>query len=364
MRVALVGTGFMGRAHSNAWSQVKHFFDVPFDIDRALLCARDRARLEQMAATWGWREIATDWRAVIGRKDIDAVDIATPNALHGPIAIAAAESGKIVLCEKPLAISLDEARRMVDAARAVRTMLWHNYRRVPAISFARRLVEEERLGRIFHYRATYLQETGNDPTRPVNWKTRRAEAGPGVIGDLMSHVVDTALWLNGPIREITALSQTFVPGRDVEDAALALVRFENDSLGSFEATRYAVGWRNANMFSIHGSKGMLAFNLEDMNHLTFLDATEPRNLQGQRSVITTGPDHPYWRNFWKPGHVVGYEHTFIAALGDFLEAVANDKPFHPDFVDGLAIQTVLDAIERSSEDGRWTRVGGSLIADN
>jgi predicted dehydrogenase len=235
-------------------------------------------------------------------------------------------------------------------------MVWFNYRRVPAISYARRLVEEGHIGQVFHYRATYLQEWGNDPTRPPGWKTDKTQAGSGVLGDLLSHLIDTALWLNGPIREVAAMQHTFAPGRDVDDATLLLARFENSSVGTFEATRYAVGCRNRNAFQIHGAGGMLRFNLEDFNHLEFLDATEPRNLQGARNMLVTGPDQPYASNFWKPGHVIGYEHTFIAALGDFLGALAEGQPFHPDFEDAQKVQLVLAAVERSAAAQAFTPV--------
>jgi predicted dehydrogenase len=354
LRIALIGTGFMGRVHSNAWAQVPHFFDVPFELERRVVCARDQAKLARIASTWGWAEASTDWRAVVQRSDVDAVDVAVPNALHAPIAIAAAEAGKVVLCEKPLASSEEEAAHMVAAARGVRTMVWYNYRRVPAVAFARQLVDEGRIGRVFHYRATYLQQHGNDPTRPPSWKTDKALAGSGALGDLFSHLVDTALHLNGPIAEVSALAQTFQPGREVDDACLALARFANGSVGTFEATRYAVGCVNRNAFQIHGSRGMLGFDLEDMNHLLVHDATEPPPIQGARRVLVTGPGHPYASRFWKPGHVVGYEHTFIAALGDFLESLGSGAPFHPDFEDGLAVQRVLSAVERSATARAWT----------
>lgn len=356
LRIALLGQGFMGRAHSNAFRQLKHFFHVPFDLDCRVICGRDAARLAAMAATWGWAETATDWRAVVGRSDIDVVDIAVPNALHAPIALAAAEAGKIVWCEKPMAVSAAEGARMAAAARRVPTMVWYNYRRVPAVAFSRQLIEEGRLGRIFHYRAVYLQEWGNDPARPPNWKTDKAEAGSGVLGDLLSHLVDTALWLNGGIREVTAMQATFAEGRAVDDATLALARMENGSVGSFEASRYATGCRNRNGFEIHGSGGMLRFTLEDLNRLEFLDAADAASLRGPRQLLVTGPDHPYAGNFWKPGHIIGYEHTFIAALADFLSALARGEPFHPNFDDGQQVQQVLDAAERSARSGRWEPV--------
>lgn len=348
LNIAIIGQGSMGRAHSNAYRQVNHFFEAPYQPQLKVICGRNRTGLEKMAATWGWEEVSTDWRSVIERRDIDVIDVATPNGLHAEMAIAAAEAGKIVFCEKPLAVSPEQALQMVEATRRVPNMVWFNYRRVPAIAFTRRLIEEDRIGRVFHYRATYLQEWGNDPTRPPGWKLQKSHAGSGVLGDLLSHLVDTALYLNGPIAEVSALMHTFAPGRDVDDATLAMARFENGSLGSFEATRYAVGCKNRNAFEIHGSKGMARFDLEDLNRLEFHDAADARNLQGARRLLVTGPDHPYSSNFWKPGHIIGYEHTFIAALGDFLAALENREPFHPNFEDGLAVERVLAAVAASA----------------
>jgi predicted dehydrogenase len=360
LNIAIIGQGSMGRAHSNAYHQVNHFFETPYEPRLKVICGRDQVRLEKMAATWGWGEISTDWRSVIDRKDIDVIDVATPNWLHAEMSIAAAESGKIVLCEKPLAVSTEQAIRMAEAARGVRNMVWFNYRRVPAIAFTRRLIEEGRLGDVFHYRATYLQEWGNDPTRPPGWKLQKSDAGSGVLGDLLSHLIDTALYLNGPLTEVSGMMHTFEPGREVDDATLLLARFANGSVGSFEATRYAVGCKNRNAFEIHGSKGMVRFDLEDLNRLEFFDATDARNVQGARRLLVTGPDQPYAANFWKPGHIIGYEHTFIAALGDFLPALESGAPFHPDFEDGLAVQKVLGAVEASAIlNGAFTRISGS-----
>jgi predicted dehydrogenase len=346
----------MGKAHSNAFRQAPCFFDLPYDLDLAVLCAQDEPRLAAMAARWGWRETATDWRSVVGRRDIDIVDIAVPNHLHAPVALAAAAGGKMIWCEKPLANSLEESEAMCQAASGLWTLVWYNYRRVPAVAFARQLVEQGRLGHAFHYRATYLQEWGNDPTRPPNWKVRRAEAGSGVLGDLLSHSIDTALWLNGPIVEVEAMQRTFSEARDIDDATLALARFENGSVGTFEATRFATGARNRNSFEIHGTRGALRFDLEDMNRLEFVDATCDRNLQGPRSLLVTGPDHPYWTNFWKPAHVIGYEHTFIAAVADFVTALASNAPYSPDFEDAHRVQIVLDAIARAAGTGSRTAI--------
>jgi predicted dehydrogenase len=355
--VAMIGQGFMGRAHSNAFHQVSHFFDTPFHLQLKVICGRDRAKLDVMASQWGWTEVETDWRAVVDRQDIQAVDIAVPNALHAPIAIAAAQAGKIVLCEKPLAMSLEEAMTMAKAVGHVPNLVWFNYRRVPAVAFAKKLVDEGRIGQAFHYRAVYLHQSGNDPARALAWRYNRAQAGSGALGDLLSHSLDLALHLNGPITELMAMTHTFFPGRDVDDAVVLMARFANGSIGSFEASRFAVGWRNRNAFEINGARGMLRFNLEKMNLLEFYDATESPNLQGSRDILVTGPDHPYAENFWKPGHIIGYEHTFIATLGDFLAALARQEQFHPNFDDAVAVQRVLDAVGRSADSRNWVAVG-------
>ncbi len=360
LNVALIGYGFMGRAHSNAYCQVGHFFDPPFQIRRKVVCGRHRAGAEELARVWGWDEVATDWQEVVTRPDIDLIDIATPNILHAPIALAAAAAGKMILCEKPLAASLADARVMTAAVgrAGVANMVWFNYRRVPAIAFARDLIERGAIGRLFHYRATYLQEWGNDPTRPITWKLSRAEAGSGANGDLNSHLVDTALWLAGPITEVSALMTTFVPQRgdfqvDIDDATAALARFASGAMGYFEATRFAVGCRNRNGFEIHGEKGMLRFNLEEFNHLEYTDAAQDPSLRGPRRLLISGPGHPYVAHYWKPGHVIGYEHTFTSALADFLSALDKDEPVHPNFEDALRVQEVLEAVETSAKTRQW-----------
>jgi predicted dehydrogenase len=356
LNIAMIGTGFIAKAHSNAFRQVGHFFDVPYDLNLKVVCGRNQEKLEAAAAQWGWAETATDWQAVVQRPDIDIVDIAVPNLLHAPIAIAAAKAGKIVLCEKPLATSLAEAESMAVALRQVPCLVWFNYRRIPAVAFAKRLIGEGRLGQTYHYRATYLNQSGNDPKKTNTWRYRRSEAGMGAAGDLLSHSIDSALYLNGPITELSAMTHTFAPGRDVDDATLLLVSFANGSIGTFEATRYGVGCRNRKTFEINGSKGMLRFNLDEMNQLEFLDATEPPNLQGVRNLSVTGPDHPYSENFWKPGHIVGYEHTFIATLGDFLGKLDRQRPSHTDLDAAVAVQRVLDAMERSAAARRWVKL--------
>jgi predicted dehydrogenase len=356
LNIAMIGTGSMGKAHSNAFRQVTHFFDVPYELVLKVVCGRNRAKLDAAAAQWGWEEVATDWQAVVTRPDIDVVDIAVPNALHAPIAIAAAKAGKIVWCEKPLAASLSEAESMAQAIGQIPNLVWFNYRRIPAVVFAKRLVDEGRLGQTFHYRALYLNQSGNDPSKAGTWRYKRAEAGLGAAGDLLSHSIDSALYLNGPIAELTAMTQTFVSGRDVDDATYFLARYANGSVGTFEATRYGVGCRNRHAFEINGSKGMLRFNLEEMNQLEFFDAAETPNQQGMRNIMVTGPDHPYSQNFWKPGHIIGYEHTFIATLGDFLGALARKESRYPDFNDAVSVQRVLDAAERSAVSREWVRL--------
>jgi predicted dehydrogenase len=356
LNVAMVGSGFIGKVHSNAFRQVGHFFEAPYEVVCKVICGRNRAKLETAASQWGWSENETDWQKIVLRKDIDAIDIAVPNALHSTIAIAAAEAGKIVLCEKPLASSLEEAERMTKAVQRTPNMVWFNFRRVPAVVFAKQLITEGRVGQTFHYRALYLNQSGNDPNKANTWRYKRSEAGMGAAGDLLSHSIDIALYLNGPIKELSALMHTFAPGRDVDDATLLMARFANGSIGTFEATRYGVGCQNRNTFEVNGSKGMLGFTLDEMNQLDFFDATEPANLQAKRSISVTAVDHPYGKNFWKPGHVLGYEHPFIATLGDFLNSIKTQEPFHVNFEDALAVQRVLHAIEQSSASGGWVSV--------
>jgi predicted dehydrogenase len=359
LNVAMIGTGFIANVHSNAFRQVGHFFDIPFDLCRRVICGRDRTKLEKISSRWGWNETETDWRKVVARKDIDAIDIAVPNALHSAIAIAAAEAGKIILCEKPLASSLEEAERMAKAAQRIPNAVWFNYRRIPAVVLAKQLLTEGRIGEVFHYRALYLNQSGNDPSKGNTWRYKRSEAGMGAAGDLLSHCLDIALYLNGGIEELSAMMHTFAPHRDVDDATLLLARFANGSIGTFEATRYGVGCQNRNAFEVNGSKGMLGFTLDEMNQLNFVDATDPARLQGARNISVTALDHPYGKNFWKPGHILGYEHPFIATLGDFLNSVARHEPFHANFEDALAVQRVLHAVEKSSSSRTWVDVNRS-----
>ena len=369
LNIALIGTGFMGKAHSNAYAQVGHFFPRVRKVCRKVVCGRNRARLEALAHAWEWQETETDWRRIVGRKDIGVVDICTPNYLHAEMAIAAAEAGKMVLCEKPLANTLAEAKAMAAAAAKVPNFVWFNYRRVPAVLLVRRLLEERRLGRIYQYRAQYLQQWGPDPSRPRNWKMAKRTAGSGVNGDLNSHLLDTAMMLLGPIRELSATLETFLgekpdparPGQtyavDIDDAVLVQARFASGVLGTFEATRFATGYQNDNSFAVHGERGMLEFHFEDMNRLEFADAGDDPDLRGRRKILAPSPGPPEDPHYWRPGHPIGYEHTFISSLADFLAGLDSGDPARPTFDDGLRVQRVLTAIEASAAQRSWVETG-------
>ncbi len=368
LNVAMIGYKFMGKAHSNAWRQVGRFFDLPFEPVLKVLCGRDAAGVEHAARAFGWEEAATSWEDVVGRDDIDVVDVCTPGDTHEPIAIGAAEAKKVVFCEKPLANTVDEAERMLDAARAngVIHMLCHNYRRAPAVTLAKRLIEEGRIGRIHHYRGTYLQDWIVDPSFPRVWRLEKSKAGSGALGDIGSHSIDLARYLVGEITEVSGLLETFVRERplpedpsktgpvDVDDAALALVRFENGAIGTIEGTRFAPGRKNYNRFEINGSKGSIAFDLERMNELELYVEEGPES--GFRTVLATDASHPYVAGWWPPGHIIGYEHTFTHTVLDLLLAVDKKEVPTPNFEDGVRNQKVLAAIERSAASRTWESV--------
>lgn len=356
LNIAMIGYGFMGRAHSNAFHQAGHFFDLPFQLGLKVVCGRDQAKLRRTAGQWGWEETVADWEAAVGRKDIDVVDICTPNYLHEPIAVAAAQAGKMVLCEKPLANSVDAAERMARATRDVSTLVWFNYRRVPAVMLAHQLIQQGRIGQVYHYRALYLQSWGRTADETA-WRFNPGEAGSGVMGDLLSHSLDLAIWLNGTIRKLSANVRTFVEGRQVDDAVTMQAEFTNGSIGTFEASRFATGNQNRNCFEINGSEGSLEFNLEELNHLNFTDLRDQASIQGRRSILVTGPGHPYVDHFWPSGHVIGYEHTFTATLVDFLQAVAKGERFRADFADAVEVQRLLEAVAASNADQKWIDTG-------
>jgi len=377
LNVGLIGYGFMGRAHSNAYRQVNQFFRLDHHPVLKAVCARKADQAAAFAANWGYESVETDWQKLVERDDIDLIDICSPNNTHLKIAVAAAAAGKIVLCEKPLAMNAEEGAEMVEAVTkaGVANMVWFNYRRVPAVSLAKQIVEEHRIGRPFHYRAVYLQDWTIAEDVPQGgatlWRLDVDVAGSGVTGDLLAHSVDTAIWLNGPIVAVSAATETFVKERvhqetgkkqpvGIDDACMVLARFANGSMGTFESTRYARGRKNYNTFELNGADGSIFFDLEDAHRLQYYEyrkpgvkEKEPSHLAGWRSIHVTNGEHPYMDKWWVPGCTVGYEHTFIHALADFLKGIEDGTPAMPDFADALRTQVVCDAILRSAKSGRW-----------
>jgi predicted dehydrogenase len=370
--VGLVGYKFMGRAHSNAYRQVGRFFDLDLSPRMRAICGRDEVGVRDAAASLGWEGYETDYHRLLERDDIGLVDVATPGNTHHEIAIASLEAGKHVLCEKPLANTLQEAREMLDAARRAGTvnMVCFNYRRAPAVQLAKSLVGDGRLGEIRHWRAAYLQDFILDPELPLIWRFRKEVAGSGALGDIGAHIVDLAHFLVGPIAEVVGATGTFIKERPLEepgggrgevtvdDAAAFLARFENGATGTFEATRLAAGRKNHNYFEINGSRGSVAFDLERMNELqVYLEDDEP-DVKGFRTVLVTEPDHPYMEGWWPPGHIIGYEHTFVHTIKDLLDGIGAGQSPAPTFEDGYRCQAVLEAVERSVESRSWTEPVG------
>jgi len=376
LNIGLIGYGFMGRAHSNAYSKVNHFFDLAYEPVRKAACARKEEKLKPFAGRWGWEGLESDWRKLVKRKDIDAIDICSPNNTHHDIAIAAAEAGKTVLCEKPLAMNGQEALEMTEAVEKanVPNMVWFNYRRVPAISLAKQLIDEGRIGRVYHYRAKYLQDWTISPTVPQGgptlWRLDGDVAGSGVTGDLLAHSIDTAIWLIGGIEKVSAMTEIFVKERPlqeepdkrkpvtIDDACAFLVRFKNGAFGTFESTRYARGRKNQNTFEINGEHGSIYFDLEDAHQLQYFDHRDDSHVHGWRTILVTDSEHPYMGNYWVPGCVIGYEHTFINALADFLRGLETGQAARPTFRDALETQYVCDAVLKSAKTERWETVGG------
>ena len=372
LNIALIGAGFMGKAHSNAWRQVSAFCAPRLTPRLNVICGLLPEQTLATARAFGWAETASDWREVVGRPDIDIVDVCTPGDSHAGIAIAAAQAGKVVLCEKPLANTVKDAERMLAAVEraGVPHMICHNYRRVPAVALARQIIGEGRIGKIRHFRGVYLQDWITNPAFPLVWRLDRRNAGSGALGDIASHVIDLARMLVGEIAEVSGLTETFIktrplpgkPGRKgrvtVDDAAVAMVRFANGAIGSIEATRLASGRKNHNRFEINGSLGSIGFNLERLNELEVYFESDPPALRGFRTVLVTEQTHPHMAAWWPPGHIIGWEHTFTHTVHDLLEAVAGKRVPSPNFRDGVMNQRVLDAIERSSHSRRWVRVKG------
>jgi predicted dehydrogenase len=371
LRVGLIGHGFMGKAHSNAWRQAPRFFDLPAEVKMSTLCGRDAPAVKEAAGRFGWEKTATDWRVVVDDPEIDIIDISTPNDSHAAIALAAAEAGKAILCEKPLARDLSEAKRMTDAVRRARVvnMVCHNYRRLPALALAREMIARGDLGeRLFHFRARYAQDWITNPKFPLVWRLRSRDAGSGSLGDIGSHIIDLGRYLVGEFRVVCGTLETFVkerplPGKrgtrgkvTVDDAVSVLGRFRNGALATLEATRFAPGRKNALTIEINGSEGSLVFDLEEMNRLSFYSTRDPEEKRGFREIIVTEPLHPYVGHWWPPGHLLGYEHSFVHTMADFVRAVVERKNAPPTFADGLANQRVLAAIEQSTRERTWVQI--------
>ncbi|MBU3005562.1 Gfo/Idh/MocA family protein [Paraglaciecola arctica] len=381
LNVALVGTRFMGKAHSNAWSRVDSIFDSAIKPVLKVVCGRDQTSLDSFADRWGWRETSLDWRATIERDDIDIVDISLPTHMHAEVAIAAAKAGKHVFCEKPMSITVKQAQEMVAAVTSAGVVNYinHNYRRMPAVMLAKQLISEGKIGEIYHWRGTYQQDWIIDPNFPLTWHLQKEYAGSGPHGDLNSHSVDLAHFLVGEIDTLSCQTARFIDERPlpatyeaatftagtigeqkgkvtVEDTSLMIVRFANGAMGSFEATRFAAGRKNHNSFEIYGSEGSVIFDLERPNELAFYSRNDEPHMQGFRTILATDPSHPYISKWWPPGHNIGYEHTFVHAVADFLDAISKGNQIHPNFSDGLKTIKVLETALKSSENNQHLKV--------
>jgi myo-inositol 2-dehydrogenase/D-chiro-inositol 1-dehydrogenase len=373
LNIGLVGYGFMGRTHSNAFLQAPRFFDLPRKPVLKAVSARNEERVRKFAANWGYESYTTDWHELVNHKDIDVVDIASPNDTHHDIAIAAAKAGKMVMCEKPLGRTAKEAGAMAQAVESagVPNTVWYNYRRVPAVTLIKQLIDEGKLGRIFHYRAKFLQDWTISRDLPQGgeglWRLDAAVAGSGVTGDLLAHNIDTALWLNGPITEVTAMTETFIKERKhnltgkvepvgIDDASAFLARFQNGSLATFEATRYARGHKALYTLEINGEHASASWDLHDLHRIQYFDHKDEGRVRGWRNIHVTDGDQPYMKHWWVPGLQIGYEHTFIHQFADFVDAVDKGKSLPPTFRDGLATDQVTDAVLKSATTGRWERI--------
>src|SRR6478672_2684376 len=373
LNVGMIGYGFMGRAHSNAYRKVSNFFDLEYQPVLKAACARDAGKIKEFAQKWGYESTETDWKKLVERKDIDAVDICTPNNTHKEIALAAAKAGKMILCEKPLSMDAKEGEEMVLAVESAKVpnTVWYNYRRVPAVTMAKNLIDQGKLGRIFHYRANFLQDWTISADLPQGgtglWRLDVAAAGSGVTGDLLAHCIDTAVWLNGSITGVSAMTETFVKQRKhnltgkvepvgIDDACAFLCRFGNGSLGLFESTRYARGHKALYTLEVNGEHASVKWDLHDLHRLQYFDHRDQGDLRGWRSIHVTDGDHPYMGHWWVPGLQIGYEHTFVHQVADFLENVAKNKPTSPTFREALETQKVCDAVLSSAKTGRWKEI--------
>ena len=375
LRIGLIGCGFMGRTHSNGFKQLQSFFpELIYKPELKVVCCRTLEKVRAFAEQWGYESTETDWRAVIARDDVDAVDICTPNDSHAEIAIAAAARGKMVLCDKPLSRTLEEGNKMVKAIQAagVPNTVWYNYRRLPAVTLAKQIIDSGDLGKIFHYRANFLQDWTISPELPQGgdglWRLDLSVAGSGVTGDLLAHCIDTAMWLNGGIKDVSAMTETFIKERvhqatgkvqkvGIDDACLFHCHFENGSLGLFESTRYARGHKALYTFEINGEHGSLRWDLHDLNRLEYFDHRDESIVRGWRSILVTDGDQPYMKRWWVPGLIIGYEHSFIHQAADFFKSLETGEPCHPTFEDALETEKVCNAVIESANSRRWKDTG-------
>jgi predicted dehydrogenase len=375
-RVGLIGHRFMGRAHSNAWRQAPKFFNLKANVELHTICGRQPAATQAARAQLGWQHATTDWREIVESPLIDIVDIVTPTNSHAEMAIAAVKNGKHVLCEKPMGLDLKQCEQMFAAANKAKVvhMVCHNYRRIPAIALAKKMISEGSLGRIYHFRARYAQDRLADPDFPLSWHLQKETSGSGVHSDINSHLIDLARYLVGEFKDVCGIVNTFIPERPLADSlahgtkkmgkvtapdsAVFIGWMENGVMANLEATRYALGRKNHIEIEINGSKGSICFDFEDMNKLKFYNGADPADRRGFREILVTERDgiQPYVGNWWPPGHGIGYEHTFIHAIADFVNACVEGKSVHPTFEDGLKTQRVLTAVEESSQKGKWVKL--------
>jgi predicted dehydrogenase len=380
LNIGMIGYSFMGKAHSNGFRQLPAFFpELDVKPVMKVICGRNRDAVKDAAETYGWEEYETNWRKLISRDDIDVIDICTPGNQHLPMALAALEAGKHVICEKPLTNTLKEAKELLKAAKKTRkkTLVAFNYRRVPAVALAKQLISEGRIGDIYHWRAVYLQDWIIDPDFPLVWRLQKSKAGSGPHGDLNAHIIDLALHLVGDIDTVVGADTTFIKERPiqettdaalgakggskkgrvtVDDAMMFLARFKNGAMGTFEATRFAAGRRNYNHFEINGSKGSIAFDLQKMGELQYFSRDDEDHIQGFREIIVGEGSQPYVGAWWPPGHIIGWEHTFTHQFRDFFEAISKNRKFSPDFAEGTKVQAVLEAVVDSAKSKKWARV--------
>jgi len=373
LRIGLIGCGFMGRTHSNGYNRIPNFFpELEYRPVLKAVCSRSKDKVVAFAEQWGYESFETDWKKVVSRDDIDAIDICTPNDTHAEIAIVAAAAGKMVLTEKPLSRTLAEGIQMVDAVEkaGVKNSVWYNYRRIPAVTLAKQIIDSGKLGKIFHYRANFLQDWTINADLPQGgeglWRMDAAVAGSGVTGDLLAHCIDTAMWLNGGIKDVTAMTETFIKERmhqltgkvekvSIDDACAFLCHFDNGSLGLFESTRYARGHKALYTFEINGEHASIAWDLHDLNRLEYFDHADESKVRGWRSIHVTDGDHPYMDKWWVPGLSIGYEHSFVHQAADFLRSLETGVPSAPTFKDALQTQKVCEAVLQSASSGSWKK---------